>query len=77
MNISKYDGLSSFLDFYDLKKNELISKIILKNKNKSFFFAFKKRDFQNKDILFKKNNLYFHYPRKNKMLKFHKIYQNN
>ena len=72
MNISKYDGLSSFLDFYDLKKNELISKIILTTKIKVFFLHSKKEIFKTKIFYLKS-----HYPRKNKMLKFHKIYQNN
>ena len=54
MNISKYDGLSSFLDFYDLKKNELISKIILTTKIKVFFFYSKKEIFKTKIFYLKR-----------------------
>ena len=54
MNISKYDGLSSFLDFYDLKKNELISKIILTTKIKFFFLHSKKEIFKTKIFYLKR-----------------------
>ena len=54
MNISKYDGLSSFLDLKKKKKNELISKIILTTKIKVFFLHSKKEIFKTKIFYLKR-----------------------